>query len=163
MLAPGDPDLPIQLIDARDIAIWTLDALDRGVTGLYNLDGPPGNATFGSWLRDCVEVTGSGAVLVWADDDFLREHEVEPWTELPLWMPADDPEGGFAWQVPVARAEAEGLRCRPVRETVRDTWAWMQAGGTVAERPGRPRHGMDRDREAALLAEWDRRRGATSS
>ena len=156
MLAPGDPDLPIQLIDARDIAVWTLDALDRGVTGLFNLVGPPGNATFGSWLRDCVDVTGSDAELVWADDAFLSAHGVEPWTELPLWMPMDSDEA-YAWQASAARAEAEGLRCRPVRETVEDTWAWMQAGGTVPVRPGRPRHGMDRDREAALLEAWDRR------
>jgi 2'-hydroxyisoflavone reductase len=157
VLAPGDPAEELQLIDGRDIALWTLDLLERGAgEGIYNLVGPPGNATYGSWLGDCVEVTGGDAELVWVEDAFLLEQEVEPWSELPLWLPMDG-ESDYGWKAPVARAEAEGLRTRPVRETVEDTWAWMQAGGRPNTRADRPRHGLAADKEQRILAAWDAR------
>lgn len=66
-------------------------------------------------------MTGADAELVWVPDRFLLDQEVRPWTELPLWRP-DLPEYAGVWAVETARAEAAGLRTRPVRDTVRDTW-----------------------------------------
>ncbi|GAA4202960.1 NAD-dependent epimerase/dehydratase family protein [Microbispora amethystogenes] len=157
VLAPGDPALPIQLIDARDIAAFTLDQAAAGTTGRYMTGGVPGEATFGSWLGDCVEVTGSGAELVWADDDFLTAQGVEPWTELPLWYPGADGLG--VWTHSSAKAVAAGLTCRPLRETVRDTWEWLK---DIPEerrsfRGVRVGSGIDPDKERRVLAAWDAR------
>ncbi|GII83568.1 reductase [Sphaerisporangium siamense] len=159
VLAPGDPELEMQLIDARDIATFTVDQAAKGTEGRFLLTGPAGNTTFGRWLADCAEVTGSDAEFVWVDDDFLRAREVEPWTELPLWIPPGEGEVG-TWSVDTSRAEAAGLRCRPVRETVRDTWDWLKDRDVAALEERLPhwrRHGMAPDKEARILSEWDAR------
>ncbi|GII62685.1 reductase [Sphaerisporangium krabiense] len=159
VLAPGDPGQEMQLIDARDIATFTVDQAAKGTEGRFLLTGPAGNTTFGRWLADCAEATGSDAEFVWVDDDFLHAREVEPWTELPLWIPAGESDAG-AWSVATARAEAAGLRCRPVRETVRDTWDWLKDRDVAAleERlPSWRRHGIAPEKEARVLSEWDAR------
>jgi 2'-hydroxyisoflavone reductase len=158
VLAPGDPERPIQLIDARDIAAFTVDQAVKGTTGRYFTSGVPANATFGSWLADCVEATGSDAELVWVDDRFLLDHEVEQWTELPLWL-ADEPEAAGAWTHSSAKALAAGLMCRPVTETVRDTWAWLNDVPESDRSFSTPmlRHGIAPEKEAAILAAWDAR------
>lgn len=163
VLAPGDPAEPMQLVDARDLAAFMLDCGEHRTGGTFNATAPRGNATFGSWLADCVEVTGSGATLTWVPDDLLLEHAVEPWTELPLWMPKGLPgedNGDHVWDSDASLAAAAGLRPRPVRESVADTWAWMQAGGSVPDTPPRDyllRQGIDPAKEAAVLAAWHAR------
>jgi 2'-hydroxyisoflavone reductase len=165
VLAPGGPDRPMQLIDARDIAIFTLDQAEKGVADRFLTTAPAGNTTFGRWLGDCVEATGSDASLVWVDDRFLLDREVEPWVELPLWAP-DQPEYAHIWKASTGKAEAAGLRCRPVTETVRDTWAWLRDGGTLKKRSSPtnqlPEHGIDPAKEARILAEWDDHRETTA-
>jgi 2'-hydroxyisoflavone reductase len=125
--APGDPGRPVQLVDARDLAGWMLSLAERRVAGAFNGTAPPGVQTMGQVLEGAVAATGSDAELVWLADERLRAAGVQPWTELPLWMPADEFPG--TWQVGTARADAAGLRCRPVAETVADVWAWLREGG----------------------------------
>jgi len=159
VLAPGDPDLPLQLIDARDLGAFLLDSGTSGTPGTFNVTGPRGNATMGSWLGDAVAATGSDARLTWVDDAFLLEREVEAWTELPLWMPRGQ-DGDHVWDADTGAAERAGLRVRPVTETVRDTWAWMQGGGRAAKDPPQAhlaRHGIDPDKERRILADWSAR------
>ncbi|ETK32379.1 NAD-dependent epimerase/dehydratase family protein [Microbispora sp. ATCC PTA-5024] len=157
VLAPGDPGLPIQLIDARDIAAFTVTQAANGAAGRYMTGGVPGNATFGSWLGACVEVTGSDAELVWVDDRFLLDRDVQEWTELPLWATSE--AGAGVWSHSSAKALAAGLTCRPVGETVRDTWEWLKDVPEERRSFGsqRLRHGIDPDKEARILAEWDAR------
>jgi 2'-hydroxyisoflavone reductase len=159
VLAPGDPDRPMRVLDARDAAVFALDAIDRGLQGAYVVNSPEANTTYGEWLGYCIEATGSRAELVWVDDDFLIDRKVGYWADLPLWAPPGDPEVAGIWDVAAPRAEAAGLRCRPVKETVFDTWAWLAAdGGRVRRRfePSAP-HGLEEERERALLAAWDAR------
>jgi 2'-hydroxyisoflavone reductase len=126
--APGDPARTVQLVDARDLAAWMLDLAERRVAGAFNGTAPAGRDTMGDVLSAAVEVTGSGAELEWVPDERLRATGVEPWTELPLWLPADEFPG--TWQLGTERARAAGLRCRPVAETVAAVWAWLRDGGT---------------------------------
>jgi 2'-hydroxyisoflavone reductase len=101
-------------------------------------------------LEAVVDATGSDAELVWIPDERLLEAGVEPWTELPLWLP----EAG-TWDVGTERAQAAGLRCRPVAETVADVWAWLRDGGESELDEWRSEHRpppMSVDREAELLA-----------
>ncbi|MEV7966269.1 NAD-dependent epimerase/dehydratase family protein [Sphaerisporangium sp. NPDC088356] len=159
VVAPGDPALPMQLIDARDLAIFTLDQAAKGVDDRFLTTGPAGNTTFGRWLTDCAEVTGANPDLVWIDDRFLVDHKVEPWTELPLWTQPTPDEVGV-WEVSTAKAASAGLRCRPVTETVRDTWDWLKdRDHAELERrlPSWQRHGLAPDKEALILSEWDAR------
>ncbi|MGW9122990.1 NAD-dependent epimerase/dehydratase family protein [Streptomyces sp. NPDC055663] len=153
VLAPGTPDLGLQYIDARDLANWLLDAADSGLHGAYNLVSRPGHATMGQLLEACVRVTGSDAELRWTPTERILAAGVEPWTDLPVWLPPGELYDTLH-RGDVGKAYATGLRCRPVEETVADTWKWLEElGGAAPQRPDRPAVGLDPDVEAGLLAE----------
>ncbi|MFF3953497.1 NAD-dependent epimerase/dehydratase family protein [Streptomyces sp. NPDC001890] len=153
VLAPGTPDLGLQYIDARDLANWLLDAAGSGLHGAYNLVSRPGHATMGQLLEACVRVTGSDAELRWTPTERILAAGVEPWTDLPVWLPPGELYDTLH-RGDVGKAYATGLRCRPVEETVADTWKWLEElGGAAPQRPDRPTVGLDPDVEAGLLAE----------
>lgn len=157
VLAPGPRDLPLQYVDARDLAAWTLDAAGHGLGGPYNLVSPPGHTTMAELLESCVRVTGSGAELRWTDPETILTAGVEPWTELPVWVPPGEFHDALH-QGGVSRAVAAGLRCRPVAETVADTWAWLCAlDGEPPRLPGLPPVGLDLRKEAEILRSAGRR------
>lgn len=148
--APGPRERPLQYIDARDLATWLLDAGRRGVTGTFNTVSPPGHTSIGALLDEAVRVTGGTAELVWLSPEQVAHAGVQGWTELPIWVP---PTGELAalHDGDTRAAHDAGLRCRPMAETVADTWAWLQ-------REGRPKHprpdtGFGPDAERRLLAE----------
>ena len=147
MLAPAPPDQPVQVVDARDLATFALDLLERDAGGTFDVVSPGGMLTLGDVLGACVAAAGGRAARpVWVDEAFLLERGVEPWSELPLWTPGED-MAGFQ-RSDVSRALAAGLRIRPIAETTADTLRWAQEA-----RPD-PGPAMTRRREAALLAEW---------
>jgi 2'-hydroxyisoflavone reductase len=154
VVAPGRPERPLQYVDAPDLARWLLDGLDGGLAGAVDTVGPSGHATTADLLGACVEVTGAGTELVWVDEEALAAAGAEPWTQLPCWVPETGEFAGFL-EGNTDRAAATGLRCRPVRETVADTWRWLQEAGTPAQRPDRSVHGLPPELEERLLAGAD--------
>ncbi|THA71729.1 NAD-dependent epimerase/dehydratase family protein [Streptomyces sp. A0642] len=152
VLAPGTPGVDLQYIDVRDLAGWLLDASEEGLHGPYNLVSRPGHTTMGGLLNACVRATGSDAELRWTDAGRILAAGVEPWTDLPVWLPPGELYDALH-QGDVRRAYGAGLRCRPVEETVADTWAWLrEIGGTAPQRADRPLKGIDPATEAKLLA-----------
>lgn len=147
VLAPGDPSRQIQPIDVRDVAGFILTACEAERTGVYNLTVPIGRDTFGDLLAACIAAVKADVELTWVDAEILTAAGVRQWTELPLWRTAPG-----TWAVSSERALLAGLRCRPLAETVRDTWAWLQAGGLPAADERIREHGMDPRREQELLA-----------
>jgi nucleoside-diphosphate-sugar epimerase len=151
VVAPDSPDLPVQYVDVRDMARWMLDMAARGAGGVFNVVNKAGESTLGQFLGTAVEVTGSSARipadLVWVPEQAILDAEIQPWVELPLWVPR-------AWYEPVdvSAAFAAGLTTRTAAETVTDTWAWLQAEGDPPRRSGRPGHGLPPEKEQALLA-----------
>jgi 2'-hydroxyisoflavone reductase len=135
LLAPGPPHRNVQFVDVRDLGEWIVDAAEGGLGGTFNAtnEGVP----WGELL--------AGADVAWVSDDFLREHEVGEWMELPLWIA--DPAWAGMHSVDVGRAVAAGLRFRPVAETL--------AG--AAEAPAVDGVGLTPEREAELLAAWRER------
>ncbi|MET9389021.1 NAD-dependent epimerase/dehydratase family protein [Streptomyces sp. NPDC006624] len=153
VLAPGPRDLPLQYVDARDLAEWMLGAAEQGLSGPYNLMSPQGHATMGTLLDACARVTGGAAELRWTDPGVILEAGVEPWVQLPVWVPPGSDMHDALHASDVSRALATGLRCRPVEETVADTWNWLRAiGGVAPQRADRTRKGLDPELEAKVLA-----------
>ncbi|MEX1077931.1 MAG: NAD-dependent epimerase/dehydratase family protein [Homoserinimonas sp.] len=151
VLAPGSADAGIQYVDARDLAAFGLSVAKRGHGGPFNVVSPVGQATMGDLLEACVSVTGSGAELRWTDAETILAAGVRPWMDLPIWLPPGHGHEAMH-QGDVSKAVADGLRIRPLRETVADTWDWLQSiGGTAPHRADRPRVGLDPAVEAELL------------
>ncbi len=151
VLAPGPQDMPLQYIDCRDLAAWVLSAADRGLGGAFNTVSRRGQATMGSLLEAAGEVTGSRATLVWVPPEVIEAAGIQPWIELPVWVPPDG-EDASVHDIDVSAVYAAGLTCRPVRQTVADTWRWLQDEGDPPSSPGRPAHGLSPDTERRVLA-----------
>jgi len=150
--APGPRDLALQYVDARDLARWTLDAAEAGLSGPYNVVSRPGHTTMGELLDTCVQVTGNVARLHWVMPEAVLAAGVKPWTELPIWLPPGELHD-FLHRGDVSKALAAGLRCRPVAETVADTWVWLSnLDGEPPQRSDRPGPGLSAEAEATLLA-----------
>lgn len=152
VLAPGPPELPLQYIDARDLAGFVFDASGAGHSGVFNVVSRRGHATMATLLETCVEVAGGGdAELRWLAPSEVLRAGIEPWTELPIWIPPED-EFAAMHDANVERAHAAGVCCRALHETVADTWAWMSAlDGPPPLRAGLSPPGLDRQRERAAL------------
>jgi 2'-hydroxyisoflavone reductase len=154
VIAPGEEARGLQLTDVRDVSTFVLDQVEAQAGGIHNVvpDGP--NTTMGQLVDSCVRATGSDASPVWMDESFLLSQGVQPWAELPLWIPNMPITAGF-WAVSGASAKAAGLRTRPVSDSVRDTWEWLRSGGEVRAAPGTPPLGLAREKEQQVLAGWD--------
>ena len=147
MLWPGNPSDPIQIIDVRDLANFTIDSLEQRITGTYNTVTPPGNFTMDDLMEDSVAVTAAEMTPVWLSASFLSEHDALP--QIPIWSSPDGEESKAAL-VSGERAFAKGLKNRPTRETARDTIAWWKT--LPEDRTAELRAGLSREKEAELLA-----------
>jgi 2'-hydroxyisoflavone reductase len=149
VLAPGDPLARVQFIDVRDLAVWTLQAIEQQLTGPYNAVGPALPISMENVLACCLDQIGGDASLTWVSEEFLLANGVVPYTEMPLWRSAGAAD--FS-RIDSSRAIAAGLTLRPLAETVLDTLFWAQT---------RPENyhwtsGMRPEREADLLAQWQK-------
>lgn len=149
VIAPAPSSRPIQPVDARDLAAFAVRCAIEKLSGAFNAAAPIGPTTFDDMLSAYVEMTGSDADLAWVPDDVLLAHGVRQWSELPLWRTFEG-----VWGIDATRAADAGLACRPIADTVRDTWAWMQAQPESSEQHERAAEtGLGAEREAAILAD----------
>ncbi|GAB4456707.1 MAG: SDR family oxidoreductase [Armatimonadaceae bacterium] len=149
VLCPGNPAIETQVIDARDLAEWTVQLLEQSTTGVFNAVGPDYPLTLGTLFETCREVTQSDAAFVWVPEDFLLENEVQPWLELPLWIPQSGDSAGLD-RISYQKAVEAGLTFRPLADTVRDTQQWNQ---TRAQENAWKRT-LTREKEQATLAKY---------
>ncbi|MBK8430328.1 MAG: NAD-dependent epimerase/dehydratase family protein [Chloroflexi bacterium] len=124
VLAPGRPERLVQFVDVRDLAEFTILALEQKLTGVYNVDGIP--LPMREVLEECRVASGAEAEFVWVPDDQLVAQEVGAWMEMPLWIPeSDDAAGFFAFDC--TKARQAGLGQRPLADTITATLAWAQS------------------------------------
>lgn len=151
VLAPGRPARPLQYVDARDLASWFLSALLTDLAGPVDVASRSGHATTEQLLQACIEATGSNADLVWVGEQHLQAHNAEPFTQIPCWVPEAGEFAGFL-EADTSLAARTGLVCRPVTDTVTDTWQWIEREGMPAQRPDRDVHGLPIALEQEILA-----------
>ncbi|WP_106394000.1 NAD-dependent epimerase/dehydratase family protein [Enhygromyxa salina] len=156
MIAPGEPSDPVQLIDARDLAAFMVDCVERRLTRVYNAVGPAQTLSVAAMLEAGIEALASegeaAPELTWIPAAFLAEREVMPWVHMTVWVPPTDEEFGGLGSVDASGAIADGLRFRSVKETMTDTLAYWNE--LPDERRAEPRAGLAPEREAEVLAAW---------
>lgn len=148
-------DSSIRYIDARDLAAFCVHLSEQGDPGIYNCV-TPGPLTFADLYRACARAADANAEIVEPGDVFLKEHAVEPWSDLPLWIPRGDVHYNVINTGP-SRAISRGLKTRSIAETAKDVLEWSRAAG---KRFGNLTTGLSPDREAELLDLYDIYRSA---
>ncbi|XVV38442.1 NAD-dependent epimerase/dehydratase family protein [Streptomyces sp. CA-100214] len=146
ILAPAPAEQQIQPVDVRDVAAFVVRQAAGTGPGRFNVTHPDG-ISFRDFLTACLRVTGSDGTPVWVEPSTLIEHGVKQWTELPLWR-----THAGVWAVDSQGAVDAGLQCRPIVDTVRDTWAWWAADGRPVDHPRWAEHGIAAEKEARVLA-----------
>ena len=155
VLAPGNPSDPVQFIDGRDLAEWTVRMAENRETGIYNATGPAKELGIGGMLDGIKTALNSNATFAWADAEFLKQQKVEAWSDMPVW--AGD-ELGMS-RANISRALAKGLTFRPLGDTARDALAWFKA--QKPERQAKMRAGLTPEREAEVLVALHKQDGTT--
>jgi 2'-hydroxyisoflavone reductase len=149
MIWPGTPDDPVQIVDVRDLAYFTINCLDFSINGTYNMVNPAGSYTIGKLLQDSQAVTAEEVDAIWMDEAFLAENGLEGGRDLPVW------HGAAEVPVSAERALAAGFDHRPERETARDLMSWWDTLPT--ERRARTKAGITAEKEAQVIAAWKTR------
>ena len=158
VLAPGTMNDRVQIIDARDIAEWTIRMAEMGpkeAGGTYNATGPRTPLTLAEMLYGIKAVTTSDPQITFVPASFLEQQKIRPWRDMPVWMPPGGDRDGFTRRN-IDKALAKGLTFRPLAVTAKDTLDWhktrpeedrkkMEAGAVA---------GISAQREAEVLAAW---------
>lgn len=160
VLAPGEGEDPVQFIDVRDLAAWLVRLVEKRHYGTFNAPGPARKLTMRAFLESVRKAVPGDARLAWVPSTFLTEQGVQPWSDMPAWVPLSPETRGFA-TISNARALAHGLHFRPAQETARDTLAFWQS--LPEERRAKPRAGLSREREREVLAAFRARNVAGAS
>ena len=124
-VVPAPPDQALQLIDGRDLAAFVLGLVERDVEGTFNATSPSDHWTFRDVVAACMHAAAAPPQPLWVPEQMLLDFHVEPWMGLPLWIPSNDPDTAGFQRVSTQRAQAAGLRTRPLEQTVADTAQWL--------------------------------------
>ena len=159
MLVPDILDDTVQAIHVDDLVTFTIDAVERRLTGAFNAVGE--RTTFGDWLERSRALAGHEGEVVAVSPEWLAEQGVAEWSgpeSLPLWI--IDPEWSAFLDRSNAAALAAGLRLRPLDQLLREILEWERSQGLDRERGA----GLSADRERELLAALrGRARGPSST
>ncbi len=151
VLAPGPRELALQYIDVRDLAAWMVVCAEQRTAGTFNAISASGHTNMSEVLEACRLTTNSDAKFTWVPPDFVLEQGIKPWSEMPIWV---DPASRGIHSFDTSKAASAGLTCRPIAETVADTWVWMQSGSQPQMPVGLSSPGISAEKERAALAAW---------
>lgn len=155
ILAPGRTSKKIQFIDVRDLAEWIVKMTESRMTGVFNATGPENVYTMENFIDDGKEVFQNHAETTWIPEDFLLSQQVQPWIELPLWIPEStpDPQTNTVQErdngVNIEKALQHGLTFRHPKVTIKDTYEWATNTERKLERAG-----LSEEKEKTVLENW---------
>ena len=137
------------MIDARDLAEWTIRMVEQGVTGPFNAVGPKSRLGMGKMLNVMKDTTDSDARFTWVDDKFLEDQKIID--SIPIWTSTKGQEIGYS-TMNINKAVSHGLTFRSLPDTTRATLEWFRKQPPA--RQSRMRAGITAQREAEVLAAW---------
>jgi 2'-hydroxyisoflavone reductase len=149
--APGDGSEFAQIIDARDLGEWTVRMAEKKELGTFNATGPASPMRFREMLAKVADGVGVTPQLTWVPSAFLKAQNIAPWSDMPVFMPAQGEYAGFARR-DVSKAIHAGLTYRPLTQTSADTLAWFKT--LPPERQAKLKSGLTPEKERALLDAW---------
>lgn len=147
VLCPDRPEAPIRFLDVRDLADWIVYCAEEKTAGVFNTWGR-NEMTFGQFLTACELLDRDPVELVWFPEEKLLANDVQPWSDLPLWLPSS-----FRpyFNAKDDRANRHGLRYRSIEQTTGDTRDWLDAYRPEFKGP----EGLSPEREAELLMRFE--------
>ena len=149
VIAPGAVANPVQTVDVRDLAEFTIHSVERETSGTFNAAGPTQDPlSMAEFLYGIRAITPSRVGFTWIDAAFLAEKKVG----FPMWVPYQGKARG-AVNVRSARGIAAGLKFRPLAVTALDTLEWFKAEPVARQQQLK----LELERDAGLLAEWKAR------
>jgi 2'-hydroxyisoflavone reductase len=154
VMAPGNPDDPVQFIDTRDLGEWYIRLVEDGVTGTFNGVGPRSPMSIAGMLYGIRATVDNEISFTWVDAEFLEKHEVQPWAHMTVWVPPVGEFAGFSTSK-IDRALEAGLTFRPLADTVVATMEYWKT--LPAEKHEKPRAGCPAELEESTLQAWHAR------
>lgn len=140
-------DYRLQQIDGRDQAAWIIRCIEQNVTGTYNVTGHP--VPLGDVLQTIKTLSGWTAEFIHIDGEAAATHNIEPWTNLPLWIPMEEYAGHHHFNID--KAVAVGLTLRPMEDTVQSILDWMDDSAYITP-PSKYTVPLSAEDEAAVVA-----------
>ena len=147
VLVPDTKNYHTQFIDVKDLSNWTIKMAEEKKSGLYNATGPDYKLTLEEFIKKCQSVSEKKSEIVWVSEKFLMDENVAPWTELPMWVPESDQGVN---NVNISKAIKDGLKFRPLEETLKDTIKFDKARKADYVL----RSGLKPEREEELIKKW---------
>jgi 2'-hydroxyisoflavone reductase len=137
LLGPGDGSDFLQVVDVKDVARFTALAVERDLSGIYNLSGER------VFWRSFVDMLAPREVC-WVSRPILEAAGVGE-MELPLYRPVGAPRSGLMY-VSHSRAASAGFTVTPLRTSVEQVRAWVAATNpeTQVLNPDVERHLIER-------------------
>lgn len=148
VLAPGTPNRFVQLIDARDLAAWLIKAVEQNLTGIYNATGKPFELTMEKLLEEIKKASKSDAKFTWVDEDFMSRENIQPWSDMPFYLPESDKDAEHFLSMSIDKALQTGIEFRPLSETIQDTLTWRNTKEDALKA------GISAERETELLRKF---------
>lgn len=153
IMVPGKSEDPMQYVDVRDVAEWTIRLGEEKKAGTYNAVGPQNAQTLTEFIDKAKEAFNVESTFVSIDDyAFLRKNRVS--FIIPWIMPNDEYYGSA--RIKNDNAKKAGLTFRPLKDTVKETYDWWVSDALPAEHRDKyesnPRGMLLR--EEAILEEW---------
>ena len=153
ILIPGKANDPVQYIDVRDVAQFMINLAEKNLVGTFNTAGPEKSQGMRGFAEEIRPTFGNDISFVHIEDyDFLKKNEL-PYL-IPWIMPTANNYGSA--RINTNKAFENGLKCRDVQQSIRDTLAWWNSDALTQER--RDKYENDPkgllQREELILAKW---------
>jgi len=147
VLAPGDGTDQVQIIDVRDLMEFTVRLAETSTAGIFNGVGPGSRLSMAEMVYGIRAVTSSHVRFTWVPARYLRDNNVQSYSDMPIWIPGDPLSA-----VDNSHAQKAGLNFRPLALTAADTLAWHKT--RPQEEQDKLRIGIDPNRETDVLDAW---------